>query len=176
MKSGFHIDTPRLSLRPWREEDRSAFAALASDPDMMRYVSGGKPWTDSEVDAFFGRQARNLQERGYCVGAVTLRGHADVIGVAGLQPQVLAGDDELAWWIAREWQQRGFATEIGGACLRYGLDVLGRKRIVAIADAENLASLRVMEKIGMRYLDTVSAQSLEARYPDAPVARYVSVG
>lgn len=171
----FHIETQRLSLRPWRETDHDAFKALAADPEMMRYVSGGVPWSQAAVDAFFERQARNLRERGYCVGAVTLRGHADVIGVAGVQPQLLAGDDELAWWIGREWQQRGFATEIGAACLRYGLDVLGRRRIVAIADPRNLASLRVMEKIGMRYLDTVSAQTLESRYPDEPVARYVSV-
>lgn len=175
MTRGFHIETSRLSLRPWRDADRDAFAALAADPEIMHYVNGGASWTAAEVDAFFERQARNLREGGYCVGAVTLRGHPEVIGVAGVQPQLLAGDDELAWWIGREWQQRGFATEIGAACLRYGLDVLGRRRIVAIADPRNHASLRVMEKIGMRYLDTVNAHTLEARYPDEPVARYVSV-
>lgn len=71
-------------------------------------------------------------------------------------------------------QGQGFASEIGAACLRYGLEVLKRQRIVAIADPDTAASIRVMEKIGMRYLETVSALSLEARYPDEPVVRYAA--
>lgn len=170
----FRIDTPHLSLRPWRAADRAVFAAFVADSDMMRYVTAGQPWNDAQIDAFFARQARNLEETGCCVGALTLCGQDAVIGVAGLQPQRLAGDMELAWWVARDWQQRGFATEIGGACLRYGLNVMARGRIVAIADPENAASIRVMEKIGMRHLDTPRANTLEDRYPDAPVVRYVA--
>ena len=169
----FRIETPRLVLRPITGDDRVTFERFVADADMMRYISGAA-WDAEQVDEFFARQARNLAECGYCVGAVTLRDSGLMIGTAGIQPQRLSGDDELAWWIAREWQRRGFATEIGAACLRYALDVLGRDRIVAIADPDNRASLLVMERIGMRYLDSPLACELEARYPGKPVARYIA--
>lgn len=174
MENDFWIVTPRLVLRPWREDDRPVFRGYVSDATMMEYITGGEAWSEETIDAFFARQARHLDERGYCVGAVEQRGSGEVIGVAGLQPQTGSGDDELAWWIARERQGHGFASEIGSACLRYGLDVLRRPRIVAIAHPDNLASIRVMQKIGMRYLDTASAHALEPRYPDEPVTRYVA--
>ena len=53
--------------------------------------------------------------------------------------------------------------------------MLKRQRIVAIADPANAASIRVMEKIGMRYLDSPRACTLEARYADEPCVRYVTV-
>lgn len=171
--TAFRIETSRLILRPMTDEDRETFERFVADADMMRYITGAA-WRAEQVDEFFERQARNLAERGYCVGAVTLRDGGMMIGVAGIQPQQLSGDDELAWWIGREWQQRGFATEIGAACLRYALDVLALSRVVAIADPDNHASLRVMEKIGMRQLDSLPANALEARYPGNPVARYVA--
>ncbi|HEX7031074.1 MAG TPA: GNAT family N-acetyltransferase [Gammaproteobacteria bacterium] len=170
----FRIETPRLLLREWQSDDRGAFTAFVSDSEMMRFITAGKVWEERQIDEFFERQARNIEEGGYCMGAVVLEETGEVIGVAGIQPHRLAGDDEIGWWIARPLQGQGFASEIGAACLRYGLDVLKRQRIVAIADPGNVASIRVMEKIGMRYLDTVNARSLEARYPDEPVVRYVA--
>lgn len=173
MEEAFRIVTQRLELRPWRETDRAVFRQFVSDATLMHYISG-RSWDENNIDEFFARQGRNLQERGYCLCAVIPRGGNTPIGTVGLQPQLLAGEDELAWWIGHEWQGRGFASEIGAACLRYGLDVLGRPRIVAITDPENAASVRVMEKIGMRYVDTVIARTLEARYPDTPVLRYAA--
>ena len=174
MNTEFRIDTPRLQLRGWTDRDRDAFRGFVSDREMMRYISAGRTWSEKQVDEFFARQARNVAERGYCMGAVVLRETDEVIGVAGVQPQRLAGEDEVGWWIGTAWQRQGFATEAGGASLAYALDVLQRSRVVAIADPENIASIRVMQKIGMRYLDTVSGHSLEARYPDKPVVRYVA--
>lgn len=170
----FCIETPRLLLRAWKSGDRDAFRTFVSDSEMMRFITAGKAWEERQIDEFFERQARNMNEGGYCMGAVVLKEAGEVIGVAGIQPHRLAGDDEIGWWIGPSFQRQGFASEIGAACLRYGLDVLKRQRIVAIADPENAASIRVMEKIGMRYLDTVSARSLEARYPDELVVRYVA--
>lgn len=171
----FTINTPRLSLRAWQEADRDAFRSFCTDREMMRYISAGRPWSEDQIDEFFARQACNMNEGGYCMGAVVLNATDGVVGVAGVQPHRLAGDDEIGWWITRPLQGQGFASEIGAACLRYGLDVLKRERIVAIADPDNIASIRVMQKIGMRYLDTVSAQLLEARYPDEPVVRYAAL-
>lgn len=173
--TGFCIETPRLLLRTWKSEDRDAFRAFVSDAGMMRFITAGRTWNESQVDEFFARQARNIDERGYCMGAVVLKETDGVIGVAGIQPHRLAGDDEIGWWIGPSFQRRGFASEIGQACLRYGLDVLKRQRIVAIADPANAASIRVMEKIGMRYLDSPRACTLEARYADEPCVRYVTV-
>jgi len=175
MPQPFRITTPRLQLRGWKVTDRPAFERLVNDSEMMRFISDGAPWNEAKISEFSTRQAHNLERHGYCIGALILQETNEVIGVAGLQPQLLAGEDELAWWVGRDWQRRGYASEIGLACLRYGIDVLRRRRIVALAHPANKASLRVMRNIGMHYLDTVNARSLEARYPDTPVARYAFV-
>ena len=56
----------------------------------------------------------------------------------------------------------------------HALGAPGRDRIVAIADPDHRASLLVMERIGMRYLDSLPAGEMEARYPGKPVARYIA--
>ncbi|HEX7046307.1 MAG TPA: GNAT family N-acetyltransferase [Gammaproteobacteria bacterium] len=67
MKAGFHIETSRLLLREWETRDRDAFRAFVSDPEMMRFITGGKTWEEIQIDEFFERQARNINELGYCM-------------------------------------------------------------------------------------------------------------
>lgn len=172
MNDVYHISTPRLEIRAWQPQYHQAFREFVADTKMMRYITHGQVWTEDQVQAFFARAARNLEESGCCMGAVRERASGRVIGVGGLQPQREAGDIEVGWWISKDIQGKGYATELGRASLAYGFGALGLSRIVAIADPANTASLRVMEKIGMRYLDQVRAGDLEARYGDVIVARY----
>ncbi|HEY1992081.1 MAG TPA: GNAT family N-acetyltransferase, partial [Gammaproteobacteria bacterium] len=65
------------------------------------------------------------------------------------------------------------ATEIAAALKDHAFRVMKLKRIVAVADVPNLASLRIMQKIGMRYDAVVNAHDLVERYPEVEVARYI---
>lgn len=170
----FEVESPRLFVRPWRPEDRPVFMQkFVRDPDMMLYINHGKAWDDAKVDAYFERQRRFLAELGCCVGAVVLKESDAVIGGAGIQPQDLSGDFEFAWSIWKEHWKKGYATEIASALKDHAFRVMKLKRIVAIADVPNLASLRIMQKIGMRYDGVVNAHDLAERYPEVEVARYI---
>ena len=170
----FEVEGPRIFIRPWRPEDRSVFIAkFVQDADMMRYINQSQPWEEAKIDAYFDRQRKFLVACGCCVGAVVSKADAAVIGGAGIQPQDLSGDFEFAWSIWKEHWGAGLATEAALALKDHAFRVMRLPRIVAIADVPNQASIRVMQKIGMRYDGVMNAHSLAERYPDVDVVRYV---
>ena len=80
---------------------------------------------------------------------------------------------ELAWWIDKPYWGKGYATETALGLVKYAFEIKGLPRVVAIAYLPNKASIRVMEKIGMRYEGTRVAADLAARHPEVEVAYYV---
>jgi len=140
---------------------------------MMRYINHGQPWEETKVDGYFERQRKFLGACGCCVGAVVLKQSQEVVGGAGIQPQDLSGDFEFAWSIWKEHWGLGLATEAASALKDYAFRVMRLRRIVAIADVPNLASIRIMQKIGMHYDGLMNARDLAERYPDVEVVRYV---
>jgi len=169
----FLIETERLVIRPWQPDDRPAFTAVMSHPEVTQYVHGGKPYTETEVDQWFERQARQLAEHGMCMGALVERSTNRLAGLSGVQPLGSTTDLEIGWILARETWGRGFATEAGAACMRYVLETLNRPRVVAIIDPENAPSKRVAARLGMTYEATFTGEQLGHRYPEIVVDLFV---
>jgi 3-hydroxybutyryl-CoA dehydratase len=167
------LETERLLIRPWRADDRDAFAAMASDPEVMRFVHAGLPYTNEESDEFFARQARQENDFGVCMGAMVEKASGAVVGIAGIQPLGTTGDLEIGWWLRRDVWGRGYATEAGNAAMRHILDTLGRTRVVAIIDPGNDASIRVATRLGFRYDRRVTGAELGHRKPQIVVDLYV---
>jgi len=165
----FHLETERLVVRPWQPDDRSAFAAIMSDPEVTRYVHGGKPYTEEEVDAWFVRQARQLAEHGVCMGALIEKSTGRVAGLAGTQPLGTTGNFEIGWILARDAWGRGFATEVGAAAMRHVLETLAHPRVVAIIDPGNEPSKRVAARLGMQYEARYTGEQLGHRMPEIVV-------
>jgi ribosomal-protein-alanine N-acetyltransferase len=143
--------TERLLFAPWTASDWLAFKPIATDPEVVRYISGGQPWPDDRIQEFVQRQIHCLRERGYCLWKLLDPGAGRMVGFCGLQPLANTVEIEIGWWLARSYWGRGLATEAAGAALRDGFERLGLGRIVAVAQPANRASLRVMHKLGMRY-------------------------
>jgi RimJ/RimL family protein N-acetyltransferase len=80
--------------------------------------------------------------------AAVLKETGELIGAASLFN--LAGEPELGWTVHRKYWRQGFGTEMGKTLLDFGFGVLGLRRIIASCNSWNLASYRIMEKIGMR--------------------------
>src|SRR5437016_4104386 len=139
----FQLETDRLLLRPWQPSDRPAFTALTYDPEVMRYVHGGLPYSEAEVDEWFSRQARQLAEHDVCMGAMIEKASGRLVGLAGTQPLGTTGNLEIGWIFASETWGRGYATEAGAAAMRHVLETLGHTRVVAIIAPENEPSKRV---------------------------------
>src|SRR5258708_40309393 len=172
----FGLETERLFIRPWTPANRPAFIGLTEDPEVMRYVHGGQPYADEEVDEWFTRQARQLAEHDVCMGALIEKSTERLVGVAGVQPLGTTGEVEIGWWLARDVWGRGYATEAGGAAMRHVLETLGHSRVVAIIDPGNEPSKRVVERLGMQYEARYTGAQLGHRKPEIVVDLFFREG
>lgn len=158
--------TERLVLRPFDPiGDAASMVALTSDPDTMRYLDFGRPWTPEETAQMMARHAVQYPEAlGF--GAVIDRATSDLVGWSGLQhpkrwmakviSHPLPADTvEVGWALGPEWRGRGYATEAAAAWLDHGFGSLGLDEIVAVHDPANVASEHVMDRLGMARRETL---------------------
>jgi RimJ/RimL family protein N-acetyltransferase len=147
------LSTQRLLLRAWRAADGDPFAAMNADTEVMRHYPS--TLTRAESDARVGQYERAWARDGIGKWAVEIPGVAALAGSVGLAiPPFEASFTpcvEVGWRLAREHWGHGYATEAARAALEFGFHRLGLERIVAFAIPANTRSVRVMEKLGMRY-------------------------
>jgi RimJ/RimL family protein N-acetyltransferase len=154
------LETDRLILCEWAPEDWPQFHGIASDPEVMRYIAPGSPWPEEKSRAFVERQIELLRERQFCLWKLAPKSGGPLIGFCGLQPLRETSEIEIGWWLARERWGQGLATEAARAALRDGFARVGLARIVAIAQPANTASVRIMQKLGMRYEGTLDRNGI----------------
>jgi [ribosomal protein S5]-alanine N-acetyltransferase len=148
----FLFESERLLFREHQPGDMEAYCALEADPEVRRYV-GGAPRPHAVAvrkfrDTFLKNASRKLALR-----ATIFKPEGRYIGYSGLYPNFrpggsVPGEAVLAFCFAREYWDRGLATESGRAFTKHGFDQLRLERIVAIAEVGNVASIRVLEKLG----------------------------
>jgi RimJ/RimL family protein N-acetyltransferase len=143
------LDTPRLELRPFRADDAPAAHRVYSDPDVMRYVATGPLADESLTARLLQDYIAHQQASGYSFWAVVERESGALMGDAGLY-RTPTGEVELGYTLGRPWWGRGYATEAAGAWLETAFARLGIAEVVALAEPANVASLRVLEKLGMQ--------------------------
>jgi len=145
------IDTPRGRLRPWRDEDREAFAAMHADQEVM--WDAVAPLSRAESDAKLERYRQVFAARGFSRWAMEDRGGA-FLGYVGLLPvpeaHALAPGVEIGWRFRRAVWGQGFATEGAAAALRDGFDRLGFTEVLSYTAPDNLRSQAVMQRLGLR--------------------------
>jgi RimJ/RimL family protein N-acetyltransferase len=147
------LTTDRLLLRPFQEDDFAAVHAYASDPEVCRYMSWG-PNDEAETRAHLVTKAALAREAtpSDYVWAVTLRESEVLIGSCDLHPTaVRTYKAELGYCYRRDSWGQGYATEAAAAMVDFGFRGLGLHRISAGFFAPNVASGRVIEKLGMQY-------------------------
>jgi ribosomal-protein-alanine N-acetyltransferase len=146
------VRTERLLLRRWRASDRAPFAALGADPRVMRQL--GTLLSRSESDALADRIEAHFAAHGFGLWAVEVPGVAEFAGFVGLAHAAFAApfnpSVEVGWRLAPELQGRGYASEAARAALRFGFEQLGLAEILAFTTVSNVASQRVMQRIGMQ--------------------------
>lgn len=145
------LETERLLLREWRDEDGPPFAAVNADPGVMEHFRG--TLDQSESDALVGRIAAHWTTDGHGLWAVERKADGRFIGFVGLtRPTFEAAFTpcvEIGWRLAPEAWGHGFATEAARAALRFGFERLQLDEIVSFTVPANTRSRAVMERIGM---------------------------
>ena len=141
------ISTPRLRLRALRSDDSRAVHAYAFDPDVARFM----PWRSHSTEGFAQGLVNVMTQPGFLNWAVTIPPADLAIGMIFLHSYSRQHHKaELAFSLAKSQWGRGLATEAANAVLRFAFDVLGLNRIEALCMPGNAASIRVIERLGMK--------------------------
>lgn len=123
---------------------------LWTDPDVRRYLWDDEIISRETAAGIISESARCFEERGFGLWAVVHKQDGGLIGFCGFWRFEDDSDFELVYGISPAYWGKGFATEAGYAAIRHGFEGAGLDFIPASADTPNTASLRVMEKFGMR--------------------------
>jgi RimJ/RimL family protein N-acetyltransferase len=153
MKLDWPLETERLVLRPFAEDDFDALYRMHADADVARWLYN-EPRTPDDTRELLARK----------IAGSELRAEDDWMSAAGVAREDgrFVGDVSLHWVSAehrtgeigfmfdRAEQGRGYATEAAGAFLRVAFEEFGFHRVIGRTEARNIASARVLEKLGMR--------------------------
>jgi RimJ/RimL family protein N-acetyltransferase len=151
------LETDRLLLRKYVEEDAEAFFELNSDPRVLRFVPDKQLLNVEQArQILIDHPIADYRKRGFGRGACILKSTGEQIGFAGLKYLEELGEVDVAYRLLPAFWGQGLATEAALASVRYGFATLGLKRIIGLAMPENIASIRVLEKAGLCYTEEVS--------------------
>jgi RimJ/RimL family protein N-acetyltransferase len=167
--------TARLNLVPWSSGYSYQWARLLANPEVVRFISDGVPYTHQEAlrnserserlwkDYGFGPWAAIEQETGRWIGRV---------GLNRLEDWPEPDRWEVGWELDPEFWGRGLATEAGQEAVRFGFEAIGLRRIISVTRADHLASRRVMEKVGLMLQSEVLFRDVSCVWYaiDAPAA------
>jgi RimJ/RimL family protein N-acetyltransferase len=148
----FRLETDRLILRQFKESDLDAFLAYRNDPDVARYQGWETPYSRARATRFVQNMLTANPRRGQWLQlALELRATGEMIGdVAFL---IKREDDRQAligYSLAQTYWGHGYAFEALSGLLRYLFDELKFHRVTAECDVENIASWKLLEKLGFR--------------------------
>jgi RimJ/RimL family protein N-acetyltransferase len=152
------LETERLLLRRFTESDVANLHDLHGDPEVMRFINGGRPVPRDVIREETLPQFLRAYERfeGFGVWATIERSTGEFVGWFEFYPRkdAVPEEVELGYRLRRSAWGKGYATEGSRALIRKGFTELGVQRVVAETMAVNAASRRVMEKAGLKYVRT----------------------
>ncbi len=150
------IETPRLKLRPLAERDIEDLWPYASDPEFPRFMSWAAHADREETRAFIASTAEALAAGTGIVWAIEHGGRASgTIGLDDITWHMRAwrmDRAELGYWIATPLHNQGLCTEAAQAVVQWAFDTLGLHKVTVGCFEANVASRRVIEKLGFRFL------------------------
>ena len=149
--SEYVLRTPQLGLRTWSGEDRIPFARINADPRVMEFFPA--PLSVAESESLADRIQAHFDEHGYGLFAVDELSAGRFIGFIGFSNATFPADFtpcvEIGWRLDASVWGRGYATAGARACLAYGFETFGFKKVYSFTSVLNKPSIRVMEKIGL---------------------------
>jgi RimJ/RimL family protein N-acetyltransferase len=154
------------------DTDIPVFVEMNKDPKVMEYFP--KVLSEEETMAMIDRVKQHFIDNGFGLFAVELKETNGFIGFVGLSIPNFEADFtpcvEIGWRLAHKHWGKGYAPEAAEACLNYGFDNLGLKEIVSFTSVLNKSSMRVMEKIGMKYVKEFDHPNVE---PNSRLRKHV---
>jgi RimJ/RimL family protein N-acetyltransferase len=146
------LETERLVLRRLSADDAEFILGLLNQPSFLQYI-GDKGVRNTEDAIRYiqtGPQA-SYEQFGFGLYLVEVKESGVPMGMCGLLKRDSLPDVDIGFAFLPEYWSQGFAFEAAAAVMTYGREVLGLRRIVAITSLENSASIKLLNKIGLRF-------------------------
>jgi len=157
------LETDRLTLREFILSDAKAMFELNADPEVVKYTGDAPFRSEKEAESFLINYT-DYQINGYGRWAMVTKSDKEFIGWCGLKLNEESQID-LGFRIFRKYWNKGFASEAAKACLDYGFNHLGFEKIIGRVVNANIASIKVLEKLGMKFWKNDTCHGFEnARY------------
>lgn len=147
------IETERLNLRELSEADAAFVLELLSDPGFIRFIADRGVRTPEGAARYIDeRFAESYRQHGFGLWLVETKDEGVPAGICGLLKRgAPVPGVEVGYAFLPSSRSRGYAFEATSAALRYARDMLGVPRLYAVVNPDNAASIRVLEKLGMRF-------------------------
>ncbi|HEV2667744.1 MAG TPA: GNAT family N-acetyltransferase [Blastocatellia bacterium] len=147
------LETNRLVLRLLAPADAADLYRIYSDPETIKFMGKAPDSVEEERNHIQSHIAQHYEKNGVGLWATVLKENNRLIGRCGLMRKQIDGVEEveIAYLLDREYWGKGLATEAAEAIVKHGYAKYGFRRIVAVIHPQNVASIRVVEKIGMKY-------------------------
>jgi RimJ/RimL family protein N-acetyltransferase len=160
------IETGRLILRRLAVDDAEFIVELLNQPSFLRYIGDKEVRNNADAVRYIQAGPLASYERfGFGLYLVELKETGVPIGICGLLKRDSLPDVDVGFAFLPSYWSQGYAFEAAAAVMTYGRDVLGLRRIVAITSPDNEGSIRLLEKLGLRFerLIKLSADQSEVR-------------
>lgn len=142
------VETERLLLRKWNDEDAARVGQIYAKPEVMEFIPGGV-WSANRTARAIARMRELDSEHGFGFYPVVVKDLGKVIGHCGLGLLEQTPEIEVAYILDSPYWGRGYATEAARAIMTHAFLRLNISRIVAVAFPENARSIGVMRSVGM---------------------------
>jgi RimJ/RimL family protein N-acetyltransferase len=160
------LETERLFLRPFSADDSEFILELVNEPSFIQNIGdrGVRSLEDARAYILNGPVA-SYAKNGFGLYLVVLKKTYESIGMCGLIKRDTLEDVDIGYAFLPKFWGKGYAVEAALSVKAYAKDVIGLKRIVAITDPANKGSIRVLEKIGLRFerMVRLSADDIELK-------------
>lgn len=166
------IETERLQLRLFRPGDLDDLFPIFSDPDVVRYLGSGQPARRDETETALMSIIRHWEVYGFGRWAAVCKQTRKLIGYCGLRN--FQGTAELVYLLSKQYWGMGLATEMARASIKFGFEEKKFEHIIAMAKLANIASQRVMSKVGMSFQNNILIFNIEVALYSINRAAYFS--
>ena len=146
------LETERLRLRPLAVDDAEFVIALLGDPDFIRNIGDRGVRTVDQAADYIRNGPKGLSEDfGWRIWLITAREDQTPIGTCALLKRAVMDDVEIGYALMPQFRSNGYASEAASAVARHAREAFGFTRLAAVVNPDNAASIRVLEKLGMRF-------------------------
>jgi [ribosomal protein S5]-alanine N-acetyltransferase len=147
----FSIETERLYLRPSELRDLGTMHRVWADSEVRRFLWDNEIISRAKAKSVLQASIDSFSAERFGIWVISIKPSGEIAGFCGMRRTYDSGEVEVLYGVLPTFMRRGITSEATAALLRYGIQGIGLESIIARMDAPNLASERLMQKVGMTF-------------------------